>query len=88
MESTVERHLRPSPGQMRTIPNGIDLAVVSSLIAGLDSLGLHYPKVSDSMKAELLKSRPVLAAEIANTNNKKNGNGKNGNGKNKNSSKS
>ena len=31
LESTVERHLRPSPGQMRTIPNGIDLGVVSSL---------------------------------------------------------
>jgi glycosyltransferase involved in cell wall biosynthesis len=31
LESTVVRHLRPSAGQMRTVPNGIDLAEVTSL---------------------------------------------------------
>ena len=31
LEPTVARHLRPKPGQMRTIPNGIDLREVSSL---------------------------------------------------------
>jgi glycosyltransferase involved in cell wall biosynthesis len=31
LEDTVARHLRPAPGQMRTVPNGIDLTEVSSL---------------------------------------------------------
>ena len=31
LEDTVARHLHPAPGQMRTVPNGIDLADVSSL---------------------------------------------------------
>jgi glycosyltransferase involved in cell wall biosynthesis len=31
LESTVQRHLQTTPGQMRTIPNGIDLAQVTSL---------------------------------------------------------
>lgn len=31
LESTVARHLRPRPGQMRTIPNGIDLLQAASL---------------------------------------------------------
>ena len=31
LEPTVTRHLHPRPGQMRTIPNGIDLREVSSL---------------------------------------------------------
>jgi glycosyltransferase involved in cell wall biosynthesis len=31
LEATVARHLRPAPGQMRTVPNGIDLAEVTSL---------------------------------------------------------
>lgn len=31
LESTVARHLRPRPGQMRTLPNGIDLAEAASL---------------------------------------------------------
>jgi glycosyltransferase involved in cell wall biosynthesis len=35
LEPTVERHLHPRPGQMRTIPNGIDLAAVDRL-AGLE----------------------------------------------------
>jgi len=31
LEATVQRHLHPAPGQMRTIPNAIDLAQVTSL---------------------------------------------------------
>ncbi len=31
LEATVRRHLQPSPGRMRTIPNGIDLAAVTAL---------------------------------------------------------
>lgn len=31
LEATVVRHLRPAPGQMRTVPNGIDLLEVTSL---------------------------------------------------------
>lgn len=31
LESTVERHLSPAQGKMRTIPNGIDLSAVTSL---------------------------------------------------------
>jgi glycosyltransferase involved in cell wall biosynthesis len=31
LESTVARHLRPSAGQMRTIPNGIDLVAASAM---------------------------------------------------------
>jgi glycosyltransferase involved in cell wall biosynthesis len=31
LESTVMRHLRPSSGQMRTVPNGIDLAEATAL---------------------------------------------------------
>jgi len=31
LEATVQRHLHPRPGQMRTIPNAIDLARVTSL---------------------------------------------------------
>ena len=31
LEPTVMRHLRPRPGQMRTIPNGIDLSELGSL---------------------------------------------------------
>lgn len=36
LESVVERHLRPRPGQMRTIPNGIDLAEASALAGPTD----------------------------------------------------
>ena len=31
LESTVARHLRPRPGQMETIPNGIDLVALASM---------------------------------------------------------
>lgn len=36
LESVVERHLQPKPGQMRTIPNGIDVAEVSALAGPAD----------------------------------------------------
>jgi glycosyltransferase involved in cell wall biosynthesis len=36
LESTVQRHLRPAPGVMRTIPNGIDLLEVSALAGPAD----------------------------------------------------
>jgi len=36
LESTVARHLRLRPGQMRTIPNGIDLGEVSSMAGSAD----------------------------------------------------
>jgi glycosyltransferase involved in cell wall biosynthesis len=36
LESTVQRHLRPAPGVMRTIPNGIDLVEVSGLAGPAD----------------------------------------------------
>jgi glycosyltransferase involved in cell wall biosynthesis len=39
LEATVTRHLRPRPGQMRTVPNGIDLAEVVAL-AGLAEGGI------------------------------------------------
>jgi glycosyltransferase involved in cell wall biosynthesis len=31
LEATVARHLRPAPGRMRTVPNGIDLAEATAL---------------------------------------------------------
>ena len=31
LEATVARHLRPAPGRMRTVPNGIDLVEVTAL---------------------------------------------------------
>jgi glycogen synthase len=36
LESTVARHLHPRPGQMRTIPNGIDLAEAAALAGPAD----------------------------------------------------
>jgi glycosyltransferase involved in cell wall biosynthesis len=36
LEATVERHLHPRPGQMRTIPNGIDLVETSALAGPAD----------------------------------------------------
>ncbi len=60
------------------------LVVVSALIEAMEGLGLHYPKVDASMKAELQRARAILATEVPEKNNKKNGknNGKN-NGKTK-----
>jgi len=36
LEPMVARHLRPQPGQMRTIPNGIDLRELSSMAGSAD----------------------------------------------------
>jgi glycosyltransferase involved in cell wall biosynthesis len=36
LESTVARHLRPRPGQMETIPNGIDLVALASTAGPAD----------------------------------------------------
>jgi glycogen(starch) synthase len=36
LEPTVARHLRPRPGQMQTIPNGIDLRDVASMAGAAD----------------------------------------------------
>jgi PPK2 family polyphosphate:nucleotide phosphotransferase len=58
------------------------LVVVSALIAGLESLDLHYPKVEDAIKAELQKARAILVAEAPEKNGKKNGKGNDKNGKN------
>jgi hypothetical protein len=52
--------------------------VVSALIAGLESLDLHYPKVDDAMKAELQKARAILVDKVPEKNNKKNGKGRGG----------
>jgi glycogen(starch) synthase len=41
LESTVQRHLQLAPGRMRTIPNGIDLDVVSALATGTDGAAMR-----------------------------------------------
>ena len=41
LEATVQRHLQPAPGQMRTIPNGIDLAVAAALAGPADGARLR-----------------------------------------------
>ena len=41
LEATVVRHLRPRPGQMCTIPNGIDLVAASALAMPADGLMLR-----------------------------------------------
>jgi glycosyltransferase involved in cell wall biosynthesis len=38
LEPAVARHLRPRPGQVRTIPNGIDLVAVSAMAGPADGL--------------------------------------------------
>ncbi len=41
LESTVARHLHPAPGQLRTIPNGIDLVDASGLAGPTDGAFLR-----------------------------------------------
>jgi polyphosphate kinase 2 (PPK2 family) len=53
------------------------LVVVSAMIEALESLDLHYPKVDETVKAELQKARGILAAQVPEKNNKKNGKNKN-----------
>ena len=40
------------------------LVVASALVEGLEGLNLHYPQVDDATRAELKKSRDLLAAEL------------------------
>ena len=49
------------------------LVVVSALIEAMESLDLHYPKVDQSIRAELQEARLALAAELPAKNGKKNG---------------
>jgi glycosyltransferase involved in cell wall biosynthesis len=75
LESTVERHLRPTPGQMRTIPNGIDLAVVSSLAGPPEGaiirqrygIGAEDFVLLSAGRLEENKGFDVLAAALAKT---------------------
>ncbi len=60
------------------------LVVVSALIEAMESLDLHYPKVDESIRAELQEARLALAAELPAKNGKKNGGDKNNNNNNKN----
>lgn len=53
------------------------LVVASALVEGLEGLNLHYPQVDDATRAELKKSRDLLAAELP----EKKKNGKKDNGK-------
>ena len=41
LESTVQRHLNLAPGQMRTIPNGIDLDEVTALASAADGAAMR-----------------------------------------------
>jgi glycosyltransferase involved in cell wall biosynthesis len=41
LEPTVERHLHPRPGQMRTIPNGIDVPAADGLAGPEDGLAMR-----------------------------------------------
>jgi len=41
LEETVRRHLQPAPGQMRTIPNGIDLPAALALAGSADGARLR-----------------------------------------------
>ena len=49
------------------------LVVVSALVEAMESLDLHYPKVDQSIRAELQEARLALAAELPAKNGKKNG---------------
>lgn len=49
------------------------LVVASALVEGLESLELHYPRVNDATRDELKKSRVLLAAELPEKKNGKNG---------------
>lgn len=73
LEPTVARHLRPRPGQMRTIPNGIDLAEVTGLagpadgaiIRGRHGLGAGDLVLLSAGRLEHNKGLDVLADALA-----------------------
>jgi PPK2 family polyphosphate:nucleotide phosphotransferase len=49
------------------------LVVASALVEGLEGLDLHFPRVDDATRDELKKSRVLLAAELPEKKNDKNG---------------
>ena len=73
LESTVQRHLRPGPGVMRTIPNGIDLVEVSALAGPADGhlmrqrhgIGPGEIVLLSVGRIEKYKGFDVLAAALA-----------------------
>ncbi len=72
LESTVARHLRPRPGQMRTIPNGIDLVDVAALAGPADApmmrqrhgIGAGELLLVSAGRLEFNKGFDVLAAAL------------------------
>ncbi len=73
LEATVERHLQPRPGQMCTIPNGIDLVAASALAGPADGLMLrqrHGLPAGETVllsvgRLEFNKGFDLLAAALA-----------------------
>jgi glycosyltransferase involved in cell wall biosynthesis len=73
LEPTVERHLHPTPGQMRTIPNGIDVPAADALAGPNDGLAMRRSAgigADDAVlvtagRVEFNKGGDVLAAALA-----------------------
>ena len=73
LESTVERHLHPAPGVMRTIPNGIDLGAAMSLAGPAEGaiLRQRYGIAAEELvllsvgRLEYNKGFDVLASALA-----------------------
>lgn len=73
LEPTVERHLHPRPGQMRTIPNGIDVPAADRMAAPDDGLavrqragiGADDTVLVSAGRIEFNKGADVLAAALA-----------------------
>jgi glycosyltransferase involved in cell wall biosynthesis len=73
LEPTVERHLHPRPGQMRTIPNGIDVPAADALAGPEDGLkmrqragiGADETVILTAGRIEFNKGADVLAAALA-----------------------
>jgi glycogen(starch) synthase len=72
LEPTVERHLRPRPGQMRTIPNGIDVQAADALANKDDGLAIRRRSgiaadetvIVTAGRIEFNKGGDVLAAAL------------------------
>jgi len=73
LEPTVERHLHPRPGQMRTIPNGIDVPAADALAGPQDGvamrrragIGADDVVLVTAGRIEFNKGADVLAAALA-----------------------
>jgi glycosyltransferase involved in cell wall biosynthesis len=73
LEPTVERHLHPRPGQMRTIPNGIDVPTADGLAGPEDGLTMRRSAgiaaddtvILTAGRVEFNKGGDVLAAALA-----------------------